>query len=77
MEKQNSQNIWSKQRALIIKEDKFLWLARGDLWGETESEIIAIHDQALQTKFMQLKYYKLKQIAIADSVNNLMRQQNT
>jgi hypothetical protein len=26
---------------LIGKEDTFLWLSRGDLRGETESEIIA------------------------------------
>jgi len=35
---------------LIGEEDKFLWLPRGDLKGETESEVTAVQDQALQTK---------------------------
>jgi len=48
MEKRNGQNICSMHIALIIKEDKFLWLSRGGLRGETESDIIATHDQALQ-----------------------------
>ena len=55
----------------------FLWLQRGNLKGETESETIAAHDQAIQTKIMQQKYYKQKQMTNADYVNNLMRQQNT
>ena len=33
----------------------FLWLYRGDLKGETESEIIAAQDQALQTKYHATK----------------------
>jgi hypothetical protein len=33
-------------RQLISQEDKFLWTTRGDLKGETESEIIAAQDQA-------------------------------
>jgi len=32
-------------------EDTVLWLQRGDLKGETESEIIASQDKALQTKY--------------------------
>jgi hypothetical protein len=38
-------------RQLISKEDMFPWLSRGDLKEENESEIIAAHDQALQTKY--------------------------
>jgi hypothetical protein len=40
----------SMDRQLISEEYTFLWLWRGDLEGETESEIIAVQDQALQTK---------------------------
>jgi len=35
---------------LISEEDTFLWLSKGDLKAETESEIVAAQDQALQTK---------------------------
>jgi hypothetical protein len=34
-------------RQLIIEEDTFLWLSKGDLNTETESEIVAAQDQAL------------------------------
>ena len=44
------QCIRSMDRQLITEEDTFQWLSRGDLKGETESEIIAAQDQALQTK---------------------------
>jgi hypothetical protein len=37
-------------RQLIDVEDAFLWLSRGDLKGEIESEIIIAQDQTLQTK---------------------------
>ena len=50
----------------------FLWLMRGVLKAEAESDIIA-QEQALQTKVMQGKYLKQKQIN-ADAVNHLMRQ---
>ena len=42
-------------RQLISEEDTFLWLSRGDLKGGTESERIAAHDQALQTKYHATK----------------------
>jgi hypothetical protein len=35
----------------LIGEETFLWLSRGDLKEETENEIIAAKDQALQTKY--------------------------
>ena len=63
----------SMDRQLIGKEDTILWLSRGDPKGETESEIIVAHDQTLQTKCHATKYYKQKQIANADSANNLTR----
>jgi len=40
----------SMDRQLISKADTFLWLSRGDLKGETESEIITAQDQALQNQ---------------------------
>ena len=36
----------------------FLWLTRGDLKGQTECEIIATQDQALQTKYLATKILK-------------------
>jgi len=47
-------------RQLIGGEDKLLWLLRGDLKGETGSEIKATQYQALQTKYHSTKYYKRK-----------------
>ena len=38
-------------RQFISEEDMFLWLSKGDLKAETESEIVAAQDQALQTKY--------------------------
>jgi len=35
----------------LISEDTFLWLSKGDLKAETESEIVAAHDQALKTRY--------------------------
>jgi hypothetical protein len=37
-------------RKLISEKDTFQWLSR-DLKGETENEIMAAQDQALQTKY--------------------------
>ena len=42
-------------RQPISAEGMFLWLLRGDLKGETESEITAAQDQALQTKYHATK----------------------
>jgi hypothetical protein len=42
--------IRSMDRQLINKEDMLLWLSRGSLKGEAESEIIAAQNRALQTK---------------------------
>ena len=38
-------------RQLIGEEDMFLWMSRGDLEGEAESEIIAAQDKKLQNKY--------------------------
>jgi Ni,Fe-hydrogenase III component G len=44
------QYIRNVDRQLISEEDTFLWLWKGDLKAETESEIVAAQDQALNTK---------------------------
>jgi len=36
---------------LISEEDTFLWLSKEDLKAETESEVVAAQDQAIQTKY--------------------------
>jgi hypothetical protein len=40
---------------LISEEDMFLWLLKGDLKAETESELVAAQDQAIQTKYYATK----------------------
>jgi len=42
-------------RQLISEEDTFLWLSKGDLKAETESEIVAAQDQAIRTKYYATK----------------------
>ena len=42
-------------RQLIGESDTFLWLSRGDMKGETESDIVAAQDQALQTTYHATK----------------------
>jgi hypothetical protein len=44
------QYIRSTDGQLCCEEDTFLWLSMGVLKAETESEIIAAQDLALQTK---------------------------
>ena len=61
-------------RQLISEEETFLWLSKGDLKAETESEIVAAQDQELQTKYYAQNYWAQKQIANADFANNLKRQ---
>ena len=47
----HGQYIRNTDRQLISEEDIFIWLSKGDLKAETESEIVAAQDQALQTKY--------------------------
>jgi hypothetical protein len=51
----HGQYIRRLDRQLINEEDTFLWLLKGDLKAETESEIVAAQDQALQTKYYATK----------------------
>ena len=51
----HGQYIRNINRQLISEEDTFLWLSKGDLKAETESEIVAAQDQAIQTKYYATK----------------------
>jgi hypothetical protein len=46
----HGQYIRSIDKQLISEEDTFLWLSKGDLKAEAESEIAAAQDRALQTE---------------------------
>ena len=54
------QYIRNIDRQLIGKEDMFLWLPKGDLKAETESETVATQDQALQTKYYATKILNIE-----------------
>src|SRR5215470_14681306 len=47
----HGQYIRNIDRQLISEEDTFLWLSKGDLKAETESETVAAQDQAIRTKY--------------------------
>jgi len=51
----HGQYIRNIDRKLITEEDTFLWLSKGDLKAETETEIVAAQGQALQTKYYATK----------------------
>jgi hypothetical protein len=53
-----------------VKETTFLWLSKGDLKGETESEIIAPQYEALQTKYHATKILQTER----DSKRRLCKQ---
>jgi hypothetical protein len=42
-------------RQLISEEDSFLWLSKRDVTAETQSEIVAAEDQALNTNYSATK----------------------
>jgi hypothetical protein len=48
----HSQYTKSTDTHLVSEEDTFLWLSRGYLKAETESEIIAAQDQTFQSKIL-------------------------
>ena len=56
----HGQYIRNIDRQLISEEDTFLWLSKGDLKEETESEIVAAQDQELQTKYFATKILNTK-----------------
>ena len=47
----HGQYIKNIDRQIISEEDTFLWLLKGDLKAQNESEIVAAQDHALQTKY--------------------------
>ena len=51
----HGQYIRNIDKQLISEEDTFLWLSKGDLNAKTESEIAAVQDQALHTKYYATK----------------------
>jgi hypothetical protein len=51
----HGQYIRNIDRQLISEGDTFLWLSKGDLKAETESEIVAAQDRALRTKYYATK----------------------
>ena len=51
------QYIRNIDRQLIGEEETFLWLSEGDLKAETEIEIVAAQDQALQTEYYVTKIF--------------------
>jgi len=69
----HGQYIRNIARQLISEEDTFLWLSKGDLKVETECEIVAAQDQALQTKEYATKILSIETVSV-DFANNLMRQ---
>jgi hypothetical protein len=52
--------IGNIDRQLISEEDTFLWLTKGDLKAENESEIVAAQDQALQTRYYATKILNIQ-----------------
>jgi len=51
----HGQYVRNMDRQRISEEDTFLWLSKGDLKAETDSEIVAAQDQALNTKYYATK----------------------
>ena len=70
----HGQYIRSMDRELIGEEDTFLWLLRGDLQRETESEVIAAQDKALQNKYHAIKILPTETNSACSLCKNLMRQ---
>jgi hypothetical protein len=51
----HGQYIRNIDRQLIREEDTFIWLSKGNLKAETESETVAAQNQALHTKWYTTK----------------------
>jgi len=59
----HGQFIRNMDTQLISEEDTCLWHSRGDLKRETESEITAAQDQALQTKYHATKVLQTERVS--------------
>jgi nitrogenase subunit NifH len=51
----HGQYIRKIEMQLISEVDTFLWITKADLTAETETDIVAPQDQALQTKYYATK----------------------
>ena len=51
----HGQYIRNIDRQLVSEEDTFLCPSKGDLTAETESEIVAAQEEALQTEYYATK----------------------
>ena len=49
------QYIRNMDRQIISEEDTFLWLSKRDLKAESESEIVAAQDRAINRKYYTTK----------------------
>jgi hypothetical protein len=56
----HGQCLCNIDRHLISGEDTFLWLTKGDLKAESESEIVATQDQVLQMKYYATKILNME-----------------
>jgi len=56
----HGQYVRNIERQLIGEEDTFLWLSKGDLKAETESEIVTAQDRSLQTKYYATKILNIE-----------------
>ena len=70
----HGQYIRNIDRQHISEEDTFLWLSKGYLKAETESEIVAAQDQVLQTKYYETKILNTETDSKCRLANNLTRQ---
>jgi hypothetical protein len=54
----HGQYIGNMDRQLISEEDTFLWLSKGELKAETESEIVTAQDQSLNTNYFFFFFWR-------------------
>ena len=65
----------SMDRQLISEEDTFLWLSKGDLEAEIESEIVAAQDQALHAKYYVKKNIEIRERHHMQAVPKILMRQ--
>jgi Ni,Fe-hydrogenase III component G len=70
----HGQYIRNIDRQVISEEDTFLWLSKGNLKAETESEIVAAQDKTLQTKYYATKILNTETESKCRLANNLTGQ---
>ena len=70
----HGQYVRNIDRQLISEKGTFIWLSKGDLKAETESEIMAAQDQALQTKYYATKIFNTETDSKCRLCKHLTRQ---